>query len=150
MGKLLTRFTLSFISLMLLGGCGKPYVGRTINPEHPSICQVTELPAECNIEFFEDLTPYVKITEIDPKGIYLVEGYFDPTQGDYKSWAHIEYGQSEFRMLFILDGTIIDNKSLSIIGRSEDIGKKFHFKFIYDADLPFDAITFTYKLLMRG
>ena len=136
------------IVLCFMTGCGKPYVGNEVNLNNPTICRIYSFPANCTIRAFKDLTPHVNISKIDNNGNYLIKGYFDASQGQLKSFAHIVKHESEFRMIFISNSVVIDNKNLTI--RGTDVNQKLIFEFEYHSEVPIDAVAFTYNLMVRG
>jgi len=145
--NILQGITTVFI-LFAMVGCGKPYVGNKVNVNSPMICRVVSFPADCTINEFKDLTPHVTIYKVDDNGNYLIKGYFDASQGQLKSFAHIVRHESEFRMIFISNNVVVDNKNLSL--RSIDVNQKLEFEFEYHSDVPIDAVAFTYNLMVRG
>lgn len=144
---LLNKFILIVFATSLFG-CGKPYVGNKVNTDQSLFCNIKSFPAECTITVYEHFIPHVKISKIDDDGNYKIEGYFDPTEGSLKSWGSLLTHQSNFRMIFVSNDIIVDNKNISVQGT--DLGHKLTFSFEYHSEHSIDAVAFTYNIQARG
>lgn len=144
--RILKKSILAVALATLLFGCGKPFVGLKVNPYDRAFCRIYSLPAECTIHSFKDMIPHVTITQLNGEGDYLIDGYFDPTKGSIRSFRNIMTHQSEFRMIFVNNNTIVDNKSISM--RETDLSGMLRFSFEYHSDVSIDAVAFNINIVV--
>lgn len=143
------KFTFVLFAILVLSGCAKQFVGTSVSMTSPYVCPTPSFPAECRIEAFKELIPYFNITKQGSSGIYLIEGYLDPTEGSMQSFDHIVPAKTTFKMIFINDSEVFDTEIFSSLDTSID--KKITFKFTYDSKgIEIEAVSFTYKLYVEG
>lgn len=143
------RYAIIAVCLLMLSGCAKPYVGNPISVYSSSVCLTPMFPDECRIESLSNFIPEFTISEADSEGNHHIEGTFDPTQGELKSWSHIVPSDSMIWMLFINDEEVFDTKIISLI--NTDVQSKLKFKFKYNPKgIEIEGVTITYKLALEG
>jgi hypothetical protein len=133
---------------MMLFGCGKRYVGKLVNTNHPAWRRVGSLPDHGHIANVGPLVADFQIESGEAPGHYIVTGAFDASAGSAKSWAHVMPEKSKFSMLIASSGLVVDN--ISFMVRGTDLGQPLPFRIEFYCDKPIEAIAFWYEFYMRG
>jgi|GEM_PF-6829014 len=145
--KPLAVIPLILLTLVIVN-CGKRYVGKTTNFNHPAWHRVKALPCTGRVSGIGPLDVNFTIERAEAPGAYLVRGQFDPSQGSAKSWARIIPEKSRFSMLVSSGGMIVDNIRFMVQG--ESLSRPLPFTFEFTADYEIDAVAFDYSFWMRG
>lgn len=143
------RFAIIALCLLMLSGCVKPYVGKSVSMSNPIVCLTPSFPTECYLEVYEDMIPEFTITKLDDKGNYFIEGTFDPTKGSAKSFTHLSTINSTFRILFINNGKIFDSKVINVIHIDLDHKLPFNLKYNSKGE-TIEGVSIAYNISVVG
>jgi hypothetical protein len=146
--KLKTIRITIFIPLIILFLCSscnlkKPYVGLEVNTANwPKYLSGEMITFETDHAVFE-----LTITETNEDGEYLLQGTMDGSGGSLKSIGSLVTNQSRFSLLLSKNNVVVDNVSFFPLGT--DYLNKLPFKKTFKT-VPFDSITLTYQISVRG
>jgi hypothetical protein len=133
---------------MIFVACGKRFVGRLVDTNHPAWHQVRDLPDHGRITDMGPLDVDFTIASGANPGDYIVTGEFDASAGSAKSWSYVYPSKSKFSLLIASEGMVVDNISFMI--REESLSRPLPFKIEFHCDKPIEAIAFWYNFYMRG
>ena len=144
---------IAVLGICLIPGCGKRYVGDSVNYSWEGWCQYAEYynynEKHCRVPSGPLIFDFT-ITKGDMEHEYKFEGYIDPTQGDVKSWDQMVEGKSFFHMLVANDGVIVDNVSFRPRTAYGGLGREMPFTINYINSEGFDAVCFYWSMVIRG
>ena len=143
------EIVLVLICLTFIISCGKRYVGYRINEASPIWCHYLNGENHYTREL-GGLVFEFAIRKGEADGEYIIEGYIDPTQGRIKSWDQFVESQSFFSMVVADNGVIVDNVSFRPRSAYGGLNRKMPFKITYNRPEGFDAVTFDWRMLIRG
>ena len=129
--------------------CGKRYVGQRINPAWTGWCHYLNGEKHCTKELGALIFDFT-IKEGDVEGDFIIEGYLDASKGEIKSWDKMLEGQSHFSMIVADDGVVVDNVAFRPRPVYGELGSTIPFKIEYNRPGGFDAISFYWKMLIKG
>jgi hypothetical protein len=140
-----TTIFVPFIILFLCSSCNlkKPYVGLECDTtDWPRYSSGETITFETNHAVFE-----MKITETQKDGEYILEGTMDGSEGAFKSIGSLVTNQCRFSILLAKDNVVVDN--ISFFPKGTDYLHKIPFKKTFKT-VPFDSITLSYQIYVRG
>jgi hypothetical protein len=139
--------------VILLGAglvsCGKRYVGQRIDPGWPGWCHYLSGEKHCT-KTVGALVFDFTIKEGQGEGTFIIEGVVDATKGEIKSWDKMLEGKSRFSMIVSDDGIIVDNVAFRPRSAYGDLGQQMPFLIHYSRPEGFDAVTFSWNMVIRG
>ena len=137
----------------LTSGCGKKYVGETVNYNWEGWCVYSEGhnsgEKHCTVPSGGLIFDFT-IAKGEVEHEYIIEGYLDPTQGDVKSWDRMIPEKSRFNMIVANDGVIIDNVSFRPMSAYGGLSSRMPFAIQYNSPEGFDAVCFYWNMYVRG
>ena len=146
-------FALSVILMIFAGitsGCGKRYVGRKINYKWDGWCMYYGGEKHCMVSDGALIFDF-DIMEGPNNGEYVIDGFIDPTQGEVKSYDYMVEGSgTHFSLIIANDGFIVDNLSFRPKTAYGNLGGKIPFRIEFTRPEGFDAVTFSWKMSVRG
>ena len=135
-------------SLML--SCGKRYVGHSVDYRWDGWCKYSGGEKHCTASRGPLIFDY-DIMEGPNKGEYVIDGYIDPTQGEVKSFDHLMEGSgTHFSCIIANDGFVVDNLGFRPNTAYGSLGRRIPFRIEFVRSEGFDAVTFAYKIRVRG
>lgn len=145
--KAFLTLIITFVALLTIPACYKPYIGYTVDRDAQYCCIANELPTACSTIDNGFAWRYTITRGKDP-GSYILEGTADGSVGEAKSIGTIDTSHSKFWLLLINDSTVVE--TVSFLLSAKDIIMLNHFKREFVTDQPFDAATITWEVHVRG
>lgn len=148
------RFSALLVILMVIAGitsgCGKRFVGQSVNYGWDGWCRYYGGEKHCTVSSGDLLFDF-DIMEGPNNGEYIIDGYVDPSQGQLKSWGHIMEGSgTRFNLIIANDSYVVDNLSFRPRTVDGNLGSKIPFRIEFTRPEGFDAVTFVWKMMVRG
>ena len=148
------RFFAFSVMLMIIAGiisgCGKRYVGQSVNYDWDGWCKYYGGKKHCTVTSGALVFDF-DIMEGPNSGEYVIDGYIDPTQGEVKSFDHIMEGSgTHFSVIIANDGFVVDNLSFRPKSAYSNLGRMIPFRIEFVRHEGFDAATFSWKMRVRG
>ena len=137
----------------MMSSCAKRYVGESISYSWNGWCHYAEYfssgKKHCTVESGALVFDF-DISKGEKRGEYLIEGTIDPTQGELKSWGHIVDSGTKFNLIVVNAGYVVDNISFRPRSATGNLGQTMSFKIQLTEPEGFDAVSFYWKMRMRG
>ena len=146
-------FALSVILMIIAGitsGCGKRYVGTSVNYSWDGWCMYYGGEKHCTVSTGALIFDF-DIVEGPNTGEYIIDGYIDPTQGAVKSWSTISEGSgTHFSLIIANDGFVVDNLGFRPKTAYGNLVDQIPFRIEFTRPEGFDAVAFSWKMRVRG
>ena len=131
--------------MILLVNCASPYIGRSVNITHESVCELGNLPATCEYISKHFLINY-EVTPTQNKGEYAITGTAAKHGGI--TGTYTDYSNATFILLLVDDKVVVE--SINIPGGQGSFGGLIEFSKTFATENRFQHSLMSYQMDVKG